>query len=82
MVEYAILQVGERLVGEDLKFASDLHAPAAGFRNETFGEVGMDERMDVKDEILLMKMVDQIVEFLFEGIGEEQRGLHFAFAEA
>ena len=76
------MEEGEPLVGQDAHAEAVLHLPTQAHTDEALVDVGGDVGMNVQHEGAYVQLVDQLVNFLFEHVSEEEAGLDGAFAHA
>ena len=82
LVDSAVLQVCQALVGQNLKATAKLATPLAVHgRKEPFLQVRIDIGMYIDHEVAQAKYLNHIFEFLEESVGEKNRGIHTTFAK-
>ena len=76
-----VLQEGETLIGDNLDAESVLHLPLPFHGNDSLVHVGGYVRMDVQGKFLNLQFVDQVVNFVFQRVGEENGRFDVSLAE-
>ncbi len=77
------MQIGERLIGQNLEAAAECAAPfAIEIREEPFLDICVYVGVDIHYEVSQAECFHEIFEFLAQSVGKENRRLYLAFSQA
>ena len=81
IVDYLILQISQRFIGNDFETSAIPTAPFAIEGEHTLLDVSIDIWMHIHYKLLHLEIIYEIIKFLVEFVGEKKRGLNLTLSE-